>query len=339
MLTPFLDEPSGKHGYRNEQGGIVVEPVYDSAEEMAHGLGLVQSGDHYGLVDQSGKIVLPVEFDTIYPQRNGWVQATKNKTEFLYNAQGELLLQLPGALYWYVPEEDGVIRVKMKSGWGALNLKGEVVIPFEFASLGPCRNGWLSFYENGKWGWLDKQGRVAVSPQHLEVGVWSEKYWWSRNENGYTLHDYDCKVLHQGWLKILEPANDMAAVKTPDGWKYIDENFNTLLQLPPLYEWVGYFHEGLAAVKQGDAWGFIDASGREVIRPAYQKATDFREGLAAVELNELWGFIDVNGSMVIPPQYRSAASFHNGQAWVRDAWCEWRIDKQGNDVTERKYWD
>lgn len=340
MLIPFYDEESGDYGYKNERGEIVIAPVYDKTDEFQYDLGLVRSGDHYGLIDQSGKIVLPIEFDTIYPHRYGWVQATKNKTEYLYNSIGELLLQLPDLMWWYVPEEEGVIRGKTKTGWGALNMKAEIVIPFRYVSLGPCVNGWLSFYENEKWGWLDKQGNVAVPAQHLEVGVWSEKFWWSRNKNGYTLYDYNCNIIRdEGWTKIAEPVNGIAAVKTVGGWKFIDEQFNAVLQLPPVYEWVEHFDAGLAAVKRDGMWGFIDSNGKEVIKPAYKNVSRFREGLAAVQVGELYGYINIAGEMVIPPQYHGAATFKDGRAWVRDTWCEWYIDKEGNDATERKYWE
>jgi hypothetical protein len=339
MLTPFYDENSGDYGYKNEQGQIVIAPVYDEAEEFKHDVAIVRSGDHYGLIDESGKTILPVEFDTLYVYNYGWVQATKNKTEYLYNSQGEQLLQLPDLVWWYVPQE-GIIRSKKQTGWGALNMKAEIVIPFKYASLGPCINGWLSYYENDKWGWLDKQGNIAVPAQHLEVGVWSDKLWWSRNKNGYTLYDYSGNVIYdEGWTKILEPANGMAAVKTVNGWKFIDDQFNTVLQLPPVYEWVEHFDAGLAAVKQNGVWGFIDSSGAEVIKPAYKNVSRFREGLAAVQIGEYWGFINLSGELVIPAQYRGAASFKDGKAWVRDTWCEWYIDKEGNDVGERKYWD
>lgn len=315
------------------------ESFYDAVEDFEHGLAIVRLGDHCGVIDQSGNVIIPVEFDTVYVYNYGWIQATKNKVEYLYNSTGEQLLQLPGLVWWYVPRE-GIIRAKKQTGWGALNMKAEIIIPFQYVSLGPCINGWLSFYENGKWGWLDKQGTIVVPAQHLEVGVWSDKIWWSRNKNGYTLYNYSCNMLHdEGWTKILEPANGMAAVKTVDGWKYIDDEFNNVLQLPPIYEWVEHFDGGIAAVKRNGLWGFINASGNEVIKPAFDKVSRFREELCAVQVGEYWGFINMAGELVIPASYRGVSSFKEDKAWVRDSWNEWHIDKEGNDVTERKYWE
>jgi len=310
---------------------------YDELEDFVNGVAAARIDEHYGLIDQAGNTILPFEFDSIFTYRGGWVHARKNKTEYLYTSRGEEVLQISDIIYWYPPEE-GLIRVKKDTGWGCINMQGQTIIPFQYISLGPCQNGWLSFYENGKWGWLDKQGKVVVPPAFLYVGNWSEQLWWARDNNNYALYDYSGNiVVNEGWLKLLLPHNGVAAAKTAEGWKYIDENFSTILQLPPVYEWVEQFIEGLAAVKRSGLWGFIDASGKEVITPAYQNVSVFRNGLAAVQKNDLWGYIDLKGNVVIPFVYHGAGAFNGGKARVCDTWWEWYIDQNGNEVSERKY--
>ena len=61
--------------------------------------------------------------------------------------------------------------------------------------------------------------------------------------------------------------------------------------MPPKYNAVLYFSEGLAGVELKGKWGFIDKSGKEVVPLKYEDVTGFKEGLAAVKLNGKWGFI------------------------------------------------
>lgn len=79
------------------------------------------------------------------------------------------------------------------------------------------------------------------------------------------------------------------------------------------------FHEGLAAVGTGrwggmpgdndnsaqrrGLWGYIDHSGKLVIKPAYQFADYFSEGLAGVVINGYYGFINHAGQLVIQPRF------------------------------------
>jgi hypothetical protein len=71
------------------------------------------------------------------------------------------------------------------------------------------------------------------------------------------------------------------------------------------------FHEGLAAVKEGDSWGWIDAQGTFVAPPAFTGARDFSEGLAAAQdpTSGLWGYVDRASAWVIQPAYSEALPF------------------------------
>jgi hypothetical protein len=82
------------------------------------------------------------------------------------------------------------------------------------------------------------------------------------------------------------------------------------------YEAALDFSEGLAAVRDGRGWGFIDKDGKETIEPRFSAAMGFSEGLAPVQIGTLWGFIDRHGRIVIQPQYELVNPFSEGIAVV-----------------------
>ena len=57
------------------------------------------------------------------------------------------------------------------------------------------------------------------------------------------------------------------------------------------------FSEGLAPVRVGGKYGYIDKAGTVVINPQYQWAGAFSEGLAALNIAGAWGFVNRQGSM------------------------------------------
>ncbi len=77
------------------------------------------------------------------------------------------------------------------------------------------------------------------------------------------------------------------------------------------------FSEGLAPVRKGDGWGYIDHNGNEVIEFKYKNAGLFRERLACVLTERGYGYIDVEGKMVIAPAYDYGSEFHKGVAVVQ----------------------
>ena len=57
------------------------------------------------------------------------------------------------------------------------------------------------------------------------------------------------------------------------------------------------FADGMARVRLGDKWGFIDKTGSLKILCDWDCAFDFYEGLAAVCRNGKWGYIDRTGAI------------------------------------------
>jgi hypothetical protein len=93
----------------------------------------------------------------------------------------------------------------------------------------------------------------------------------------------------------------------------------------------GDWNKDLFPVDRGGKWGFIDATGKLAIEPAFEEAAYFSEGLAAVRLNGKYGYIDKTGKTVIEPQFRYAFAFREGLAWVEGD-AEGFIDKTGRIV-------
>ena len=107
--------------------------------------------------------------------------------------------------------------------------------------------------------------------------------------------------------------------------------------IAPKYDSLGMFSEGLATVKVGDKWGFIDTSGKEVIPMIYDDCNGFCEGLAAVKLDGKWGYVDKTGSVVIDMQYDLADNFRRGRAVVSLKNRFGFIDTDGNEVIPLQY--
>ncbi|WP_191579523.1 WG repeat-containing protein [Achromobacter insolitus] len=83
------------------------------------------------------------------------------------------------------------------------------------------------------------------------------------------------------------------------------------------------------------AWGFLNQNGRVAIEPIFEAVGDFRHGLAAVRWQGKWGFIDRNGRMAVPPRFDAVQDFVEvGLAVVTLDGKPLLIDRQGNPAGE-----
>lgn len=90
------------------------------------------------------------------------------------------------------------------------------------------------------------------------------------------------------------------------------------------------FHEGLARVRSGDNWGYIDGSGCVVIKPQFRHVTGFHNGFACVYTGDKCGYIDKSGTLVTAVIYDDAR-----RPYMNDerGCCEAKVNLSGEWIT------
>ena len=169
----------------------------------------------------------------------------------------------------------------------------------------------------GKWGYIDRAGQVVIKPQYVKARPFSEglavvTVAGTSEEDVYFERTYDGFIKRDGSFAI--PA------EPPKGVLEIEE-YRT-------YSF-GDFHEGMARIHINDGTGmdgFIDRTGKLVIRPQFSSASDFSEGLAFVNKSCPWvdgklhlrsGFINKEGRFVIESNsFQDSFGFREGRACV-----------------------
>ena len=194
------------------------------------------------------------------------------------------------------------------------NFRLALIISFIFLSWTCCvkRLEFNAVEENGKWGYIDRNGNWIIRPQF---------------------------VLAQDFLNT-----GIAAVIDDSGWVYIDKKGNHVIRPFIFDNGPDYFSEGLARFTVNERFGYFDQYGKIVIPPLFNYARPFCGGLAAVcEGGEIkhegehstwfggrWGFINKKGEIIVPFIYDQVEDFRDGQTRVRSG-HEWKIiNTKGN---------
>lgn len=127
----------------------------------------------------------------------------------------------------------------------------------------------------------------------------------------------------------------------------VDENLVQLtpefIEAIQQYDQLSLFSEGYAAVCKNGKWGYIDKAGQEVIPCKYDWANTFHEGLASVRFSydSGYGFIDTTGREVIRHRREIAVpgDFSEGLVVVKNEGNDhfFVLDKEGRKVFQGSY--
>jgi|SRR2546426_7180302 len=199
--------------------------------------------------------------------------------------------------------------------------------------------------QGGKWGYADKAGTIVIEPQF---------YGGHKFQEGFAAVCTDAGAPSK--VGFIDEHGVGTNVPAPRKWGFIDQT-GTLV-IPPQFEGVGDFSEGLAAAtyeipfSNTDSWGYIDKTGKIVIKPQFSRAAGFSEGLALVWAGGIpltdpveksfvkMGYIDKTGRWIIHSRflYYFYDEFSEGLVPFRKESSKWGyMDRKGKIVIKPKF--
>ena len=184
---------NGKYGYADTLGQVVVPPAYDDAADFGNGHAVVgrKAGDGrmlYGLIDRSGRVVVPLEWERLGGVRDGGCVARTGTAAEREFSLADTLGYVRSLGYDYCSDfSNGLARVgvgayvekenvagitlrdayEFRGKFGYIAPDGRIVIPVQFDDARDfAQDGLAPVGIQGKyyvkWGFIDKSGRQVV---------------------------------------------------------------------------------------------------------------------------------------------------------------------------------
>jgi len=306
----------------------------------------------WGFINIDGDIVIDVKYRKSFPfSEDGFapVYDAKAKAYIFIDASGQKLdteikgFSLLSMLGFGVKGfTDGLVPIRYNKKWGYLDTEGRLKIENKFEKVTEFNGGYavgeirgvfyvldqtgkeipvnaervdvIKHFSEGlapmyrvdnKVGFIDTYGNVIIEPQFETVGYFSGGLAWAKTSDkliGF--------IDRQGeWVippkfiaaKDFSPHDGLARVREGDQWGYINE-YGEIMYVGNT-DIIGTFFEGLCKGRQNGKVGFFNTSGEWVISPQFEAVRDFKNGYAAVKYGDKWGIINMQGEWVINPDY------------------------------------
>lgn len=246
-----------------------------------------------------GRIVVQPMFDNGGYFTEGLCFVVKDEKWALINTQGKILTPFKYSYINIYEKHNGLIRVMAGNKHGFIDRSGKEVVPCIYDDATAFIRNRARVQLGTKYGYIDRQGAVVVPVIYEELEDETNTY--SKGWNGMIMLNSKYGMLDTATLKEI---------------------------VPPQFEFIGNFVEGLAVAGKDGKQGMIDTKGKTVIPFEYEQIEGFSEGLALAMKNGKRGFVNKKNEVVIPFMYQEAAPVHNGFIEARLDGKTIFIDKQ-----------
>ena len=170
-----------KWGYIDNQGNLIIHYIYDTASDFINNKAVVSINKQLKLIDKQNNIILNFEsnigeiipsYDDLWPaydleqKKFGFYSISKKK--WIINAEYDLVNEFSEGLAVVMKMEGDKYKA------GAINKKGNVIIPLKYDGVGSCKNGILPVsidivgldgHQITAIGYVNKKGKYIWRPQ------------------------------------------------------------------------------------------------------------------------------------------------------------------------------
>lgn len=338
-------------------GSETVKPTLDRIENFTDDWAKAQDHDRWGVIDRQGKWVVPATYSGSYELDylgNGYLLTREPKGEdssgyrddyrlinLRTGKRSVVLHDRPQDLRqgrYLAQGKDGATLLFDAQGGMTRLFEGEPERKEQFGD-------WIYVQYRSRNGAIDARGNFKVPATNGEFNpFFVQPEGLARVYDGqrYRLMDENGKTL----LQARGDGTPLASMKRAvfrDSKN--SQSVMTDLQGREITRFKGEFtldersaSEGVVVYRgQGDRYGFVNANGKRVVGPYFDKLGPLRDGLALARREQrsgkLLGYIDLSGRYVIPPEFGWADDFSEGRALVRREGLLEFIDTRGKTMT------
>lgn len=328
-------------GFINKSGEFVVEPQFIYAKPFDdNGVAIVYSNKKScHLINAKGQILCTAQ--TIKPLKDGYYKIELKDKFGLIDFTGKIILPIKYDEVNYFEElKMFFAKVQESTEGGYFNASGNLIIPQKYKNLNLQKNGLIRFAnEQGLYGFMNRSGKVVIEPEYTNAGDFAD--------NGLALVEYNCAeiakaaetriaYIDKNGNRVIDPGNlvfgkrftenNRTWVCTTDNlWGQIDATGKYVIK--PSFSLLGYYFENenkynniydfMENRETGSHVGFVDENGI-MIKPKFKYPTFkvfqrlkyyvnlfvfYDDEYAVVYNGYSFGVINKSGEYIIAPKY------------------------------------
>jgi hypothetical protein len=158
-----------KWGFRDMAGKVVIAPQYEWISTFSEGLAAVKIDGRCTYIDKTGKYAIAERYNSTDQFSDGLGRVLLSDKPTMQYA----FIDKTGKQVFAVPEYDDVTafseslcRVKRNGKWGFIDKTGSLAIPLQYDWSLDFREGLAAVRVENAWGYIDKSGKLVIEPKY-----------------------------------------------------------------------------------------------------------------------------------------------------------------------------
>ena len=175
----------GQYGFIDQTGTVVIDLQYTDVAPFSEGLAGVRVQKRWGFVDQSNTVIIKPTFASVQTFQNGLCAVKKGSAWGLVNTAGEFVLR---AKYTEITDFDPIYHrawIRQNKLWGLVSTSGSVVLKptwsyrDDFDGNTLCVVGYKNYY-----GYIDASGKTRIVNAYTAASPFRADYGAVQEESG-----------------------------------------------------------------------------------------------------------------------------------------------------------
>ncbi|MFY0675309.1 MAG: WG repeat-containing protein [Bacteroidia bacterium] len=257
----------GREDIYSKNGKKLFDRSYKHIINIGSGKFIVYKKRRWGVLDSNETIVIPFKYKDMRITQTKNLAGKVRDTWYVTDFTGKEVFRYKCDRIGFV---DGLYTVQQNNKWGAVNEKGELVIPVEYERISKAEKVGIEVKKDGLFGIYNNKGELLLPVEFKKI----EQY-----VNGYA------RVLKEG------------------KWAFINSQGKLICE--PIYDGAYSFYRGYAVVTKDGKQGLMHSSGTLIIEPKYEMVyyTRITSRLVDVKQDGLFGLMNLKGEWVVEPKF------------------------------------
>lgn len=324
---------SGKWGLIDHRGEVVTSPNFDAMTDFdQYGYAKVQQGGSVGLINPTGQLQLPIQFDDLQVLGQQFIEVSEGKKQQLLDRSGKIILdRYDDLMLW----NEQLTTFEIGGKWGIINANGTKIATAQFDAFEPL-GAFIVTKQGQKKGLIDETGKVILPCStseiklHENIILYKERgFWGAINNAGKTLiapayssfqRVTPYLIVFQQELELVALSlltNQLVKAQAIDGFEPFSKDYllvkkdnqyglirlNNEWVIPAQYEEILTFTSELLRYKNEEGWGIIDYTGEDKLNDSFDYIAPVQRGVSIIKKDGKYGLLDFMAQPILPPQY------------------------------------